>query len=75
MGVAFFYAGAVCARRLEWALKTSTTFSCARKSTYLVSGRKLGIFSKIKEGENYNHRNTLSISGIIIWAWRRDWEK
>ena len=26
------------------------------------------IFSKIKEGENYNHRNTLSISRIIIWA-------
>jgi len=24
-----------------------------------VSERKLGIFSKIKEGENYNHRNTL----------------
>ena len=26
---------------------------------YLVSERKLGIFPKIKEGENYNHRNTL----------------
>ena len=26
---------------------------------YLVSERKLGIFSKIKEDENYNHRNTL----------------
>jgi hypothetical protein len=25
----------------------------------LVSERKLGIFSKIKEGENYNNRNTL----------------
>jgi len=25
----------------------------------VVSERKLGIFSKIKEGENYNHRNTL----------------
>jgi len=24
-----------------------------------VSERKLGIFSKIKEGENYNHTNTL----------------
>jgi hypothetical protein len=23
--------------------------------SYLVSERKLGIFSKIKEGENYNH--------------------
>jgi hypothetical protein len=31
-----------------------------------VSERKLGIFSKVKEGENYNHRNTLSISRIII---------
>jgi len=29
------------------------------KTCYLVSDRKLGIFSKIKEGENYNHRNTL----------------
>jgi len=27
-----------------------------------VSERKLGIFSKIKEDENYDHRNTLSIS-------------
>jgi hypothetical protein len=25
----------------------------------LVSERKLGIFSKIKKGENYNNRNTL----------------
>jgi len=33
---------------------------------YVVSERKLGIFSKIKEGENYNHRNTVSISRIII---------
>jgi hypothetical protein len=33
---------------------------------YLVSERKLGIFSKIKEGENYNHRNTSRISRIII---------
>ena len=33
---------------------------------YLVSDRKLGIFSKIKERENYNHMNTLSISRIII---------
>jgi len=30
----------------------------------LVPKRKLGIFSKIKEGENYNHSNTLSISRI-----------
>jgi len=28
------------------------------ETKYLVSERKLGIFSKIKEGENYNHRNT-----------------
>jgi hypothetical protein len=35
-------------------------------SAYLVSERKLGIFSKVKEGENYNHRNTFSISRIII---------
>ena len=44
---------------------------------YLVPERKLGIFSKIKEGENNNHpgmicrtygagRNRLSISRIII---------
>jgi hypothetical protein len=26
---------------------------------FLVSERKIGIFSKIKDGENYNHRNTL----------------
>jgi hypothetical protein len=26
---------------------------------YLVSERKIGIFSKIKEGENYNHRKPL----------------
>ena len=26
---------------------------------YLVPERKLGIFYKIKEGENYNRRNTL----------------
>ena len=25
-----------------------------------------------KEGENFNHRNTLSISRIKIWAWRRN---
>jgi len=31
-----------------------------------VSERKPGIFSKIKEGENYNHMKTLSISRVII---------
>jgi len=35
-------------------------------NTYLVPERKLGIYSKIKEDENYNHRNTFSISRIII---------
>jgi hypothetical protein len=29
-----------------------------------VSERKLGFFVKIKEGENFNHRNTGSISRI-----------
>ncbi len=49
----------------------------------LVSERKLGIFFKIKEGENYNHRNTLkyfedyNFSLLINPAHRgrRDWEK
>ena len=30
---------------------------------------------KFKEGDNFNHRNTFSISRIKIWAWRRDWAK
>ena len=53
---------------------------------YLVSERKLGIFSKIKEDENYNHRNTLryfedynlSLSKRSVdpaQRGRRDWEK
>jgi hypothetical protein len=33
---------------------------------YLVSERKLGFFVQIKEDENFNHRNTLSISRIKI---------
>jgi hypothetical protein len=33
---------------------------------YLVSERKLRFFVKIKEGENFNHRNTGSISRIKI---------
>ena len=32
----------------------------------LIIDMILGIFSKIKEGENYNHMNTLSILRIII---------
>jgi hypothetical protein len=50
-------------------------FPQSGKAFYSVSERKLGIFSKIKEGNNYNHpstisqtygagRNTLSISRI-----------
>ncbi len=31
---------------------------------YLVPERKLGFFVQIKEGENFNHRNTLSISRV-----------
>jgi len=27
------------------------------------------------QGDNFNHRNTLSISRIKIWAWRRNWAK
>jgi len=30
---------------------------------------------KVKEGENFNRRNTLGISRIKIWAWRWDWAK
>jgi len=32
----------------------------------IVSERKLGFFVQIKEGENLNRRNTLSISRIKI---------
>ena len=28
------------------------------------------ILAKYKEGDNFNHRNTLDISRIEIWAWR-----
>jgi len=27
---------------------------------------------EFKEGENFNHRHTLSISRIKIWAWHRN---
>jgi len=36
---------------------------------------KRSILFKAKEGENFNHRNTLSISRIKIWVWRRNWAK
>ncbi len=32
--------------------------------------RKLGFFVQIKKGDNFNRRNTLSISRIKIWVWR-----
>jgi hypothetical protein len=32
----------------------------------ICATQKLGIFSKIKEGENESHSNTLRISRIII---------
>ena len=35
-------------------------------TVYLVPQRKLGFFVQIKEGENFNRRNTLSISRIKI---------
>ena len=35
-------------------------------SQYLVPERKLGFLVQIKEDENFNHRNTLSISRIKI---------
>jgi hypothetical protein len=35
-------------------------------ASYLVPERKLGFFVKIKEDENFNHRNTGSISRIKI---------
>ena len=36
---------------------------------------KCSISFKFKEGENFNHRNTLSISRIKIWAGLRNWAK
>jgi len=30
---------------------------------------------KFKEDEKFNHRNTLSISMIKFWVWRRNWAK
>jgi hypothetical protein len=36
------------------------------ENPYLVPERKLGFFVKIKEDENFNHRNTGSISRIKI---------
>jgi len=37
-----------------------------RRFLYLVPERKLGFFVKIKEDENFNHRNTGRISRIKI---------
>ena len=34
---------------------------------YLVSERKLGFFVKVKEDQNFNRRNTLSILRIKIF--------
>ena len=38
----------------------------ALRHSYLVSERKLGFFVQIKEDEDFNRRNTLSISRIKI---------
>ena len=37
------------------------------KNRYLVSERKLGFFVKVKEDQNFNHRNTFGISRIKIF--------
>jgi len=39
----------------------------AGPGTYLVSERKLGFFVKVKEDQNFNRRNTLSILRIKIF--------
>jgi len=36
------------------------------RQAYIVAERKPGFLVKIKKGENFNHRNTGSISKIII---------
>ncbi len=41
-------------------------FELSKGTFYLVSERKLGFFVQIKEDENFNRRNTLSISRIKI---------
>ena len=46
--------------------KDQTEASRSCNINYLVPERKLGFFVQIKEGENFNHRNTLSISRIKI---------
>ena len=38
----------------------------ATLAIYLVPERKLGFFVQIKKGENFNRRNTMSISRIKI---------
>ena len=39
----------------------------AEEKRYLVSERKLGFFVKVKEDQNFNRRNTLSILRIKIF--------
>jgi len=39
----------------------------AYKFPQIVFERKLGFFVKIKEDQNFNHRNTFSISRIKIF--------
>jgi len=40
-----------------------------------VAERKPGFFVKVKDGENFNRRNTWRILRIKIWTGRRDWRK
>ena len=42
---------------------------------YCEAFEKRSFLFKFKEGDNFNHRNTLSISRITIWDWRRNWAK
>ena len=43
--------------------------------SHIETFEKCSILLKIKEDENFNNRNTLCISRIKIWDWRRDWAK
>ena len=43
-----------------------SSFCSDQGRLYLVPERKLGFFVKIKEDENFNHRNTSRISRIKI---------
>ena len=42
-------------------------FTITNGIAYLVSERKLGFFVKVKEDQNFNRRNTLSILRIKIF--------